>query len=28
YDAELDDEGELMSYRRVKRYTRGRGDDE
>lgn len=28
YDAELDAEGELLSYRRVKRYTRGRGDDE
>lgn len=28
YEAELDDEGELMSYRRVRRYARGRGDDE
>jgi Gas vesicle synthesis protein GvpO len=26
YDAEIDGDGELMSYRRVKRYSRGRGD--
>lgn len=28
YEIELDMDGELMSYRRVKRYPRGRGDDE
>ena len=28
YEAEMDTDGELLSYRRVKRYTRGRGDDE
>ena len=27
YQAELDEEGELISYRRVRRYARGRGDD-
>ncbi len=27
YEAELDPDGELVSYRRVRRYTRGRGDD-
>ena len=27
YEAELDDDGELLSYRRVRRYSRGRGDD-
>jgi hypothetical protein len=26
YEAELDTEGELVSYRRVRRYPRGRGD--
>jgi hypothetical protein len=28
YEIELDTDGELMSYRRVRRYPRGRGDDE
>jgi hypothetical protein len=28
YETELDTDGELMSYRRVRRYPRGRGDDE
>jgi outer membrane biosynthesis protein TonB len=28
YEAEMDGDGELLSYRRVKRYTRGRGEDE
>jgi len=28
YEIELDMDGELMSYRRVRRYSRGRGDDE
>ncbi|MDQ4117261.1 MAG: gas vesicle protein, partial [Actinomycetota bacterium] len=28
YEAELDGDAELMSYRRVRRYPRGRGDDE
>ena len=28
YEAELDDEAELMSYQRVRRYPRGRGDDD
>ena len=27
YEAELDDDGELLSYRRVRRYSRGRGGD-
>jgi Gas vesicle synthesis protein GvpO len=27
YEAELDLDGELVSYRRVRRYSRGRGDD-
>jgi hypothetical protein len=27
YEAEIDDDGELLSYRRVRRYSRGRGDD-
>jgi hypothetical protein len=27
YEAELDEDAELMSYRRVNRYPRGRGDD-
>ena len=27
YDAELNSDGELLSYHRVKRYARGRGDD-
>jgi hypothetical protein len=27
YEAELDNDGELLSYRRVRRYSRGRGDD-
>jgi hypothetical protein len=27
YEAELDLNGDLLSYRRVKRYTRGRGDN-
>jgi Gas vesicle synthesis protein GvpO len=27
YEAELDRGGDLISYRRVKRYTRGRGDN-
>ena len=26
YETEVDGDGELMSYRRVKRYSRGRGD--
>lgn len=28
YEAEMDAEGELVGYRRVRRYTRGRSDDE
>jgi hypothetical protein len=28
YETELDADGELVSYRRVKRYTRGHGDSE
>jgi hypothetical protein len=28
YEAELDMSGEMVSYRRVKRYSRGRGDSE
>ncbi len=28
YEAEMDTDGELISYQRTKRYTRGRGDDE
>src|SRR5579859_6636831 len=28
YEVEIDSGGDLMSYRRVKRYPRGRGDDE
>ena len=27
YETELDPDGELVSYRRVRRYSRGRGDD-
>jgi hypothetical protein len=27
YETEVDSDGELVSYRRVRRYTRGRGDD-
>lgn len=27
YEAEIDNDGELLSYRRVRRYSRGRGDD-
>jgi hypothetical protein len=27
YEAELDDDGELLSYRRVRRYSRGAGDN-
>jgi hypothetical protein len=27
YEAELDADGELISYRRLRRYARGRGDD-
>jgi hypothetical protein len=27
YEAELDGDGELLSYRRLRRYSRGRGDD-
>ncbi len=27
YEAELDKDVELLSYRRVRRYSRGRGDD-
>jgi Gas vesicle synthesis protein GvpO len=27
YEAELGEDGELISYRRVRRYSRGRGDD-
>jgi Gas vesicle synthesis protein GvpO len=27
YEAELDTNGDLLSYRRVRRYARGRGDD-
>ena len=27
YDTELGDDGELMSYQRVQRYARGRGDN-
>jgi hypothetical protein len=28
YEAEMDSEGELISYQRLKRYTRGRGDED
>jgi hypothetical protein len=28
YETEVDADGELVSYRRVKRYTRGHGDSE
>jgi hypothetical protein len=28
YETEIDSDGELMSYRRVKRYSRGHGDSE
>jgi Gas vesicle synthesis protein GvpO len=28
YEAEVDNSGELVSYRRIRRYTRGRGDSE
>lgn len=27
YEAEIDGDGELLSYRRVQRYSRGRGDN-
>ncbi|SDX63320.1 Gas vesicle synthesis protein GvpO [Saccharopolyspora shandongensis] len=27
YEAELDQDGDLLSYRRVDRYSRGRGDE-
>lgn len=27
YETEIDDDGELLSYRRVRRYARGRGDN-
>jgi Gas vesicle synthesis protein GvpO len=27
YEAEIDNDGELLSYRRVRRYSRGSGDD-
>jgi len=27
YEAEIDNDGELLSYRRVRRYSRGRGGD-
>ena len=27
YEAEIDGDGELLSYRRVRRYARGRGDN-
>jgi hypothetical protein len=27
YQAELDADGRLLSYRRIRRYSRGRGDD-
>ncbi|MGV9770517.1 gas vesicle protein GvpO [Streptosporangium sp. NPDC003464] len=27
YEAEMDQEGDLLSYRRTRRYKRGRGDD-
>lgn len=27
YEAEIDDDGELLSYRRLRRYSRGRGDN-
>jgi hypothetical protein len=27
YEAEIDGDGELLSYRRVRRYPRGRGDN-
>jgi gas vesicle protein GvpO len=27
YEAEIDGDGELLSYRRVRRYSRGRGDN-
>ena len=28
YEVEMDADGDLVSYRRLKRYNRGRGDDE
>ena len=28
YEVEMDADGDLVSYRRIKRYNRGRGDDE
>lgn len=28
YEVEMDGDGDLVSYRRVRRYTRGRGDDD
>jgi hypothetical protein len=28
YETEIDDDGELLSYRRTRRYSRGRGDSE
>ena len=28
YEAEMDADGELISYQRLKRYTRGRGDED
>jgi hypothetical protein len=28
YETEIDSDGELVSYRRVKRYSRGHGDSE
>ena len=28
YEAEMDADGDLISYHRVRRYTRGRGDDD
>jgi Gas vesicle synthesis protein GvpO len=28
YETEIDDDGELLSYRRTRRYARGRGDSE
>jgi len=27
YEAEIDNDGELLSYRRLRRYSRGRGDN-
>jgi hypothetical protein len=27
YETEIDDDGELLSYRRTRRYPRGRGDE-